>query len=261
MMAKARKLLAPEREQMILQLLGETGKTITELSLGIGVSEATVRRDLDSLDAQGKVTRVHGGAVRAQFPRTEPVFSQKASLHAVEKEDIARHAAGMVCDHETIYLDGGSTVQAMAKHLSGRRSLTIVTNSLTAVFELLDSPHKVIITGGELRSISRTLVGPLTARIIGSLHIDKAFMGTIGLTADEGASTTDPNEAFTKETAMSRADKVVLLADSSKVGVPSFSRSGTLEDIDILVTDRGISKTHRKALEEKGIEIAIAKPA
>jgi DeoR/GlpR family transcriptional regulator of sugar metabolism len=253
-----RKLLTPEREQMILQLLGDKGMTIVELSQGIGVSEATVRRDLDSLDAQGKVVRVHGGAMRAAFPRIEPGFSQKASLHAAEKAAIAARAAMLINDGETIYLDGGSTVLGLVRHLAGKKGLTIVTNSLTAAFELMDSPHRLIMVGGECRPISRALVGPLTAPVIGMLHIDKAFMGTIGLTIEEGSSTTDPNEAFTKEQAMKRAKKVIVLADSSKIGVPAFARNGSIADIDILVTDHQLSKRLRKALEDCGIDVLIA---
>lgn len=257
-MIARRKLLTPEREQLILQLLGDKGMTIVGLSQEIGVSEATVRRDLDSLDTQGKVVRVHGGAMRAAFPRIEPGFSQKVSLHAGEKAAIAARAAELVSDAETIYLDGGSTVFGLARHLAGRQRLTIVTNSLTAAFELMDSPHRLILVGGECRPISRSLVGPLTAPVIEMLHIDKAFMGTIGFTVEEGASTTDPNEAFTKELVMKRATKVIVLADSSKIGVPAFARNGTIADIDILVTDRQLSRRHRKALEERGIEVLIA---
>lgn len=253
-----RKLLTPEREQLILQLLGDKGMTIAELSQEIGVSEATVRRDLDSLAVQGKVVRVHGGAMRVAFPRIEPGFSQKASLHADEKASIATRAAALIMDGETIYLDGGSTVFGLVRHLAGKQRLTIVTNSLTAAFELMDSPHRLILVGGECRPISRSLVGPLTAPVIGMLHIDKAFMGTIGFTVNDGASTTDPNEAFTKEQAMKRAEQVVVLADSSKIGVPAFARNGTIADIDILVTDRQLSKRQRKALEEHGIEVLIA---
>lgn len=253
-----RKLLTPEREQRILQLLGDKGMTIVELSGELQVSEATVRRDLDSLHGQGKVQRVHGGAIRTQFPRVEPVFSQKASLHAREKEAIAACAASLVGDAETIYLDGGSTVQGLVRHLASLKGLTVITNSLPVAAELMESPHRLILVGGECRPISRTLVGPLTAPLIGMLHFDKAFMGTIGLEIGTGASTTDPNEAFTKEQAMCRADKVILLADSSKIGIPAFARSGTIADIDVLITDRHLSQRHRKELEERGIQVVIA---
>ncbi len=252
-----RKLLPQERETLILQALGAGMRTITELSEELSVSEATVRRDLDSLDSQGKVRRVHGGAMRVKFPRTEPVFDEKSALHAIEKKHIAEKAIEYIEDGDTIYLDGGSTMASLAKLLGRRSNLTVVTNSLIAASELMESTHKIILVGGEFRSLSRTMVGPLTARIIESLRINKAFMGTIGFTVEDGISTTDPNEAYTKETVMKRAEKVFLLADSSKIGTPSFVVSGTTSDIDVLITDSGIPAEAIRALKKKKVEIVV----
>jgi DeoR/GlpR family transcriptional regulator of sugar metabolism len=133
--------------------------------------------------------------------------------------------------------------------------LTIVTNSIMAAAELMESPHRLILLGGEFRAISRTLVGPLTGQIVNSLNINKAFMGTIGFTVESGISTTDPNEAYTKELIMRHAAKVIILADSSKIGVPSFVTSGSLEDIDVLISDANISEKIVEELTEKGIEV------
>ena len=250
-----RKLLPQERETLILQALGAGMRTIVGLSEELGVSEATVRRDLDSLEDQGKVRRVHGGAMRVKFPRTEPVFDQKSALHSIEKKHIAEAALEFIEDGDTIYLDGGSTIAGLAKLLERRSNLTIVTNSLIAASSLMESSHHLILVGGEFRSLSRTMVGPLTAKIIESISISKAFMGTIGFTIEDGISTTDPNEAYTKEIVMNRAEKVFLLVDSSKIGTPSFAVSGRTDDIDVLITDPGISAEAVKALMEKSIEI------
>ncbi len=254
-MNNKRKLLSPEREQLILQSLGENVRTIAELSEELEVSEATVRRDLQSLESQGKIKRVHGGAIRTKFPRTEPVFTEKASLHAAEKSRIAELALEFIEDSDTIYLDGGSTIQALAKLLHQRRNLTIVTNSLMAAADLMESGHKLVLVGGEFRPLSRTLVGPLTSHIINTIHIDKAFLGTIGFSADDGISTTDANEAYTKEQIMRRAGKVLLLVDSSKIGVPSFAVSGSLKDIDIIITDQGIAAKYVRQLEKLKIKV------
>jgi DeoR family transcriptional regulator, fructose operon transcriptional repressor len=252
-----RKLLPQERETLILQALGAGMRAIVDLSEELGVSEATVRRDLDSLEEQGKARRVHGGAMRVKFPRTEPVFDEKAAFHAVEKKHIAESAIEFIEDGDTIFLDGGSTLTSLAKLLERRNNLTVVTNSLIAASELMESSHRLILVGGEFRSLSRTMVGPLTSRIIKSLSISKAFMGTIGFTVTDGISTTDPNEAYTKETVMNRAEKVFLLVDSSKIGTPSFAVSGTTNDIDVLITDSGISAEAVAALKKKNIEIVI----
>ena len=138
-----------------------------------------------------------------------------------------------------------------------KKDLTIVTNSLMAAAVLMVMPHRLILTGGEFRPLARTLTGPLTASVIQELHFNKAFMGTIGFTLEDGMTTTDPGEAFTKEQAMRRANQVYLLADSSKLGVPSFARSGSLEEIDVLVTD-AIGSEFRSALEERGVEVILA---
>ncbi len=251
-----RKLLSPEREKLILQALGDEVRTISELTDGLGVSEATVRRDLQSLEEKGKVRRVHGGAVRTKFPRTEPIFAEKAAFHAEEKNHIAELALNYIENNDTICLDGGSTVLGLAQKLDRRSSLNVVTNSMMAVASLMEnSSHKLVIIGGEFRPISRTLVGPLTTTIINSLHIDTAFLGTIGFTVEDGISTTDPNEAYTKELIMKRAKKVVVLADSSKIGTASFVTSGSIDDIDVLITDAGISSEMEAMIKDKGIEV------
>ncbi|MCF6175179.1 MAG: DeoR/GlpR family DNA-binding transcription regulator [Victivallaceae bacterium] len=252
-----RKLLSPERENMILQALGEGIQTITELSEKLNVSEATVRRDLQSLELQGKAKRVHGGAVRTKFPRIEPLFNEKAGFQAEEKQIIADKALDFIDDDDTIYLDGGSTVLGLAKKLGGKKNLTIVTNSLMAAAELMESGHQLIMIGGEFRPLSRTVVGPLTARLIEPLAISKAFMGTIGFSLEDGISTTAPNEAYTKELVMRKAAKVIVLADSSKIGTPSLVTSGSLDDIDVLITDPGISAKAIKELQKKKIEVVF----
>ncbi|MCP3968214.1 MAG: DeoR/GlpR transcriptional regulator [Lentisphaerae bacterium] len=252
-----RKLLSTERESLILKALGEGVSTITELSAQLNVSEATVRRDLHSLEEQGKAKRIHGGAVRVKFPQTEPIFTEKAGFHAQEKKSIAEKALEYIEDNDSIYLDGGSTILPLARMLDSRKNLTIVTNSMMAAAELMESQHRLILLGGEFRALSRTLVGPLTQQIVNTLHINKAFMGTIGFTVDEGISTTDPGEAFTKEIVMRRAGKVYVLVDSSKIGVPSFAVSGSINDIDTVITDENISPKLVKELEDSEVKIVF----
>lgn len=250
-----RKLLASEREARILRLIGSDGRGIAEMSAELGVSEATVRRDLQSLEKAGRVRRVHGGAVRVTFPRVEPVFSEKADMNTAEKERIADLAIEFINDGDTIYLDGGSTVLALARKLSVKRDLTVVTNSLMAAAELMDSGHRLILVGGEFRPKSRTTVGALTDKTLESVRFEKAFMGTIGLTIEDGMSTTDAGEARTKELAVRRAGEVFLLADSGKLEHPSTFVSGQLGDIDVLITDPGVSKRLVKQLEKRKIKI------
>ena len=118
----------------------------------------------------------------------------------------------------------------------------------------MESGHRLILLGGEFRPISRTLVGPLTAPVGEALHIDKAFFGTIGITAD-GLSTTDPGEAYTKKLMLRRAHKAILLADSGKFGCASLVASGSLRDLDIVITDRGLSPEFARLLRRNKIEV------
>lgn len=253
----ANRLTSSERQERILALLAKSpGRSTQYLAQKLGVSSPTIRRDIESLERRGFLTRIHGGATLRSAPRVEPLFSAKEMENREAKERIALRALGLVEDHDVIYLDGGSTVLMFARLLSRRRKLTIVTNSLMAASNLMESGHRLILVGGEFRALSRTLVGPLTEHVIKALAVGKAFMGTIGLTIEEGMTTTDVNEAFTKEQIMMRAGEVILLADHTKLGVPSFVRSGTLEDIDTLVTDR-IDGPFKEQLEGYGIEIML----
>jgi DeoR/GlpR family transcriptional regulator of sugar metabolism len=247
------RLLTAERERLILQLLkGQKVVSVAELSRELGVSEATVRRDLRDMDARGLLRRVRGGATLIEDSRVEPLFSDKEGKQTAEKERIARLALGLIEDHDSIYLDGGSTVLALARLLDQRSGLTIVTNSLTAASELMESKHRLILVGGEFRAISRTLVGPLSRHIVRSLNVNKAFMGTIGFVAADGLTTTDPGEAFTKTEVMKRSEKVILLADHTKLGKRSLARSEGA--IHTLITDQIDPELHAR-LRELDIEV------
>ena len=251
-----RKLLSTEREKLIMDSLNGGICTIAELSARLGVSEATVRRDLQSLEDQRLVRRVHGGAepVRRQGAG-ELLFNEKTSLKASEKELIAERALDYIHDNDAIFLDGGSTVLALARKLHKRKNLTVVTNSLMAASELMETSHRLILLGGEFRARSRTLVGPLTSRILESLAIHTAFLGTMGFTVESGISTSDPNEAYTKELVMKRAGQVILLTDSSKLGAPSLAASGSVEDIDLIISDQNVPSDMIAKLAKKHIDV------
>ncbi len=252
------KMLNAEREQRIVELLHERPvMTVAELGDRLGVSPATVRRDLQAMHERKLLRRVRGGAARHHPLRTEPLFQDKQSLHSQAKRRIAEAAMDLLEDKDRIYLDGGSTVLALARLLDRKHELTVVTNSMVAAAELMMATHHLIMVGGELRRLSRTLVGPLSLSVVESLHLDKAFMGTIGLTLQDGMTTTDAGEALTKERIMKRASQVILLADSSKLGFPSFVRSGGLDDIDILVTEK-IDRKFRSELESRGLRVVVA---
>ncbi|MBN1558039.1 MAG: DeoR/GlpR transcriptional regulator [Lentisphaerae bacterium] len=248
--------LAAERRDAIRAMLRERHVArVAELAEGAGVSEATVRRDLAELESRGFIRRVHGGAVSLEDAVREAPFDDKAELAAAEKRRIAEAALQRIKPGDAIFLDGGSTVLALARLLADRDRLTIVTNSLRVAALLAGGGPDMIVVGGEFRRISQTFVGSLTRHAIEPLHVDTAFMGTIGLTAAHGMTTTDPREALTKELIMRNASQVVLLADSSKVGTVSFVAFGSLRDVDVLITDKGIGKTEENRIRKRGVEV------
>jgi DeoR/GlpR family transcriptional regulator of sugar metabolism len=247
--ARWRKLRALLRERGILR--------VEELAAELGVSAATVRRDLAALEATGELRRIHGGAMAPERRAEEPLFDDKAAMAAPEKQRIAEAALKLVGPRDIVYLDGGSTVLALARLLAPLAQLTVVTNSLRVAQILGSGGPRMILTGGECRPISQTLVGPLTRAVLEQMHLDVAFMGTIGVSAEQGMTTTDPAEAFTKEQAMSRASRTVLLADSSKFGKTSFVRFGTLKNLSAVIADKQMPPAQRKAFQRAGVETIL----
>jgi DeoR/GlpR family transcriptional regulator of sugar metabolism len=251
--------LAAERLERTRDILKERRVArVDELCAELGVSAATVRRDLESLAARGHVRRVHGGALSNEGRFEEPLFDDKTAIAAREKQAIAAAAREFIEPNDYIYLDGGSTVLALARLLSDVHDLTVVTNSLRVATMLSGGGPRLILVGGELRRLSQTFVGALTQPMIEQHHFTKAFMGTIGLTLEEGMTTTEPNEAFTKQLVMAHAEQVFLLADSTKVGKAAFARAGGIADIDVLITDDALDPSFAGCLNDKSVRFIQA---
>ncbi|NQU41093.1 MAG: DeoR/GlpR transcriptional regulator [Lentisphaerae bacterium] len=243
--------LAPERLDKIAQILRERHVVrVQELCDSMAVSPATIRRDLTEMESRGLIRKVHGGAVSVDPRLEEPLFDEKAAVNADEKHRIARAALELISPTDTVFLDGGSTILVLAGMLSEMKQLTVVTNSLRIASALSGSGPRVIVVGGELRSLSQTFVGPLTGLMLKNLNVDTAFMGTIGLSAAKGLTTTDPREAYTKQQVMENAHRVVLMADSSKLGAISFIGFGRIDDVDTLITDSGADKRELQAFKK-----------
>ena len=251
------KTLAPERWNALRAKLDSQGVVrVDDLVQELEVSAATIRRDLEELERMNLLRRVHGGAVRLESRLHELRFDDKAGLHPEEKRRIAAAAAGIIQDRETVYLDGGSTVVALASLLRGRETLTVVTNSLRAAVELSAQGPRLILIGGELRRRSQSLVGSLTRHVLSELHVDRAFMGTIGLTR-QGLSTTDPDEAFTKALVMAQAAEVTLLAVAEKIGTQSFAQAGAWDQVDRFITSGGADPAFLKFLKQRRIHVTL----
>ena len=251
--------MVPERQRRLADTVNDRGFVrVDELCRLLEVSPATVRRDLEALEERRELQRVHGGAMSARSRIIEPQFDDKTALASGEKRAIAARATALVEAGDCIYLDGGSTLLELARQIRNRADITVVTNSLRAAAELSQGGPELILIGGRLRRRSQTMVGALTRQVIDEIHLDKAFMGTMGLTTEEGMTTTDADEAFTKKLVMQHAEKVYLLADSTKLGKVAFARAGDAADVDALISDARIASALVDDLREKGVEVIMA---
>ncbi|MET9357492.1 DeoR/GlpR family DNA-binding transcription regulator [Streptomyces sp. NPDC006617] len=260
-------LLAEQRRALILdEVRRRGGVRVNELTRKLGVSDMTVRRDLDALSRQGVLEKVHGGAVPvAEASTHEPGFEAKSGLEPTAKEDIARAAAELVAPGAAIALSGGTTTYALAHRLVDVADLTVVTNSVRVadVFHVAQRTSgarqggaTVVLTGG-VRTPSDSLVGPVADQAIATLHFDVLFLGVHGISAEAGLSTPNLAEAETNRRLVQSARRVVVVADHTKWGVVGLSSFAALEQVDTLVTDSGLSADARaEVAEHLGLVVA-----
>ncbi|MER6101642.1 DeoR/GlpR family DNA-binding transcription regulator [Streptomyces sp. NPDC001832] len=263
-MSENQNLLAEQRRALILdEVRRRGGVRVNELTRKLGVSDMTVRRDLDALARQGVIEKVHGGAVPVVEASThEPGFEAKSALELTAKEDIARAAATMALPGSAIALSGGTTTYALAQQLLDVPDLTVVTNSVR-VADVFHSAQQsgatsgagtgaatVVLTGG-VRTPSDSLVGPVADQAISSLHFDVLFLGVHGISAEAGLSTPNLAEAETNRRFVHSARRVVVVADHTKWGKVGLSSFATLEQVDTFVTDAGLSADAREEIEER----------
>ena len=237
-------MLARQRQELILEQVRSTGGArVSDLVEFLGVSDMTVRRDIEALARRGLVSRVHGGAASvAARSAQEVTFSVRSSRRAAQKEAIARAAVALVEPGASVAVSGGTTTYAVAREMSRLPGLTVITNSLP-VAELLHRERNgppVVLTGGE-RSASDALVGPVAVAALRTLHVDWLFLGVHGVDARAGFTTTNLVEAETDRALIASARRVVVAADSSKWGVVGLSSIAGLEEVDVLVTDDGLA--------------------
>lgn len=256
-------MLARQRQATILEhVRTHGGVRVSDLTQLLGVSDMTVRRDLDVLARRGLVDKVHGGATAVGMPSSEePGFETKAMREYDEKEQIAREAAALVPPGSAIALSAGTTTWALSKRLVDIPGLTIVTNSLRVASELHQAPgnRTLIVTGGA-PTPSDALVGPVADMVIRSLRFDILFLGCHGMDEASGLSTPNLAEAQTNRELVRNARSVVVTADHTKWGTSGLSSFADLEQIDVLVTDAGIPDAAHQVLSERVGRLVIAGP-
>lgn len=249
-----------ERKEKIRQLVYETGGvTVAELCARFGVSEATIRRDLEELHTAGAVQRVHGGARRPASFVPEPPILQRTHEQAALKEQIGRAAAELIGEGETVFLGSGSTVLAVAKHLKGRRNLTVISNSLPVINLLADAPQiTVIVLGGLLRPSELSLIGHITEQSLNELRADKVIIGIRAIHLDHGLTNDYLPETMTDRAIVRLSNHLIVVADHTKFGRTAPAFVAPLSAVDTLVTDSGVAPEVVQSLTEAGVRVILA---
>jgi DeoR/GlpR family transcriptional regulator of sugar metabolism len=255
-------VLARQRQAVILEEVRRSGAVrVSDLVVRLGVSDMTVRRDLDVLAGRGLVEKVYGGATSVVGRSTdEPGFEVKSVRQLQEKEAIAAQAASLVRPGTAIGLSAGTTTWTLARFLDDVPDLTVVTNSIRVADVLQQSgrtDRTVVLTGG-VRTPSDALVGPVAVQALRSLHLDVVFLGVHGMTERSGFTTPNLNESETDRALVDAAGRVVVVADHTKWGTVGISTIADLDEADVLVTDEGLPGEVRQILFEQVGELVLA---
>lgn len=245
-----------ERKKKIVSAVNEAGSlSVFELSEKLSMSPATIRRDLNDISEEGLLIRTHGGAMKVDNPVLTS-FSGKAGSNENNKEAIGKMAADFVQDGDIIFLDCGSTVFKMCRHLKNRNRLKVITNSLPVVAELFDAPGiSINLIGGEIDKHRQAVHGERAVQHIDQYHAHKAFIGVDGISAEKGLSAHSELEATITSAFARNADEVFLLCDSSKIEKDSYIRFGSLSMISKLFTDKDLGMQILAKLKEKGLQV------
>ncbi len=251
-----------ERQQAIASLVMTQGRaSVTELAHTYDVTTETVRRDLAVLDKAGIVRRVHGGAVPARaLHLVEPGVSERDITRSEQKDAIAAAAAEFFpMSGATVLLDAGTTTMRIAAQIPTNRPLIVVTNSVPIAARLANLPSVSLqLLGGRVRGVTQAAVGEQTLRVLDTLRVDIAFIGTNALSVRHGLSTPDGDEAAVKRAMVNAADYIVVAADSSKVGREDFVSFAPITKVDALITDPEIGAADSAELTERGIDVICA---
>jgi DeoR family transcriptional regulator of aga operon len=253
------------RREQILSLVREREFVrVADLSDMFGISEVTVRSDLDLLDTSGSLQRVHGGAVvRAPISRTERSLEESSIAAADEKAAIGARAAAMVSNGETIIVDVGSTTTAVARALRKRtdlRDIVVFTSAINVALELEAAIPRftVVVTGGTLRPLQHSLVDPMANHILERLNVATVFLGCNGVHPDEGITNLNLPETAVKRHMLNAAQRCVVVADGSKIGNISVVKIADIDTVDVLVTGASAPIEALSEIDARGPEVVVA---
>ncbi|MBO4353428.1 MAG: DeoR/GlpR transcriptional regulator [Clostridia bacterium] len=250
-------MFAIERRNAILAALSAEGKVVvSELSQNFGVTEETIRRDIDKLEKEGLATKTYGGAVSNVSPSTDLPYNIRKRVNVEQKQLVAEKVASMISDGDRIMLDASSTAIYVTRKIKNKKDITVITNSVEILLELADKTGwHVLSTGGSLKEGALSMVGTSAEKMVRGYHVDFAICSAKGI--DEKMGITDSNEKDSemKQAIFASADKKVLALDSTKFDKISFVKVCDIKDVDIIVTDKSPSEAWKNRLAENGVEL------
>jgi len=248
-----------QRHQLILKKLEETGHVnVQELSKQMKVSDVTIRKDLKLLEDKNLLFRTHGGGSKVNPYTNDKPVAEKEQLHADEKRSIAMAAAAMIGHNDSIIIASGTTMLALARSIHPEKHLTVITSALNVALELSHHQHvEVLQLGGQLRQNSSSVMGPYAEQILTDVSCSMVFLGVDGIDLEMGLTTTSLMEARLNQKMINAAQVTVVVADSSKFGKRGLGKICTLDQVQHIITDSGISPSLVKILEDKGINVTV----
>ena len=252
-------MLPQERYRKLMEYLQENGiiKMDTLMDM-FDISIETARRDLNHLEKEGLIKKIYGGATIVEKVTREPANAERLASNINEKEAIGRKCAEFIEDGDSIMLEVGTTVLQIAKAVKEKKNLTVITNSLPVVQELIDTDFQLYIIGGRIRHDEGAISGAVSMFEMSSFHINKAFIGAGGITLKNGISDFDIEESLVRRKIIEQSGEVFLAADSSKFGRDVLARIAPLDSVDLIITDDKIKPSLLSEFEEAGMNVVLA---
>ncbi len=251
-------MLSIERKIKIAEMINKNGGIKTsDLSNIFNVSEMTILRDLASLEQEGVLKRVYGGAVKVRNSTNEISAIIRKHTNSDQKNIIAQKAIKFITSGESIFLDSSTTVLALAKKLAeSQLEITVITNGFDAINELKENPNiKIICPGGELQKATLSFIGPNSENLLKDLYVDKAFISTSGVSLKSAFTVENPLQALHKKIMISNSLQKIILIDSSKFNKTALSKVCDFKDVDVIITDKKPLDDYIKYFKKVGIEL------
>lgn len=231
-------VLAEQKQQMIMEMLSDSKVVkLKDICQQTKCSASSARRDLQILEEQGSLVRIHGGAKAKHDLQREMDMTGKSTQNVSAKDRIAQLAAAKITDEDVIFLDAGTSTLAVVRYLRPEQHLTVVTNGVIHASQLADQGIRTLLVGGMLKNTTKAIIGTKTVRDLQRYRFNKVFLGTNGVHDEYGLTTPDPEEAAVKQAALDQAEEVFVLADASKFDAVSFVKIADLEQVTLITTD------------------------